>query len=97
MTVMLLALFQVSRILESVLYMDDPRSAFADEYPDHVKAQFVEGQSSIEEVSLGQRADGGLFAGGDGLEGMPKAGSRGRFTSTKTMVFPWRRIRSSFP
>ena len=42
MIVMLLALFEVSRILESVLYMDDPRSAFADEYPDQVKAQFIE-------------------------------------------------------
>ena len=43
MTVMSLALFEVSRILESVLYMGDPGCAFADEYPDHVKARFVEG------------------------------------------------------
>ena len=61
--------------LESVLYMDDAGCAFADEYADHVEAYSVEAWLPIEEVSLGQGADGGLFAGGDGLEWMPEARS----------------------
>jgi hypothetical protein len=71
--------YQALVCLEGVLYVDDPGCAFVDEYPDHVETQGVEAWSPIEEVSLGQGADGGLFAGGDGFEWMPEAGSATQF------------------
>jgi len=65
--------------LEGVLYVDDPGRAADDEYADHVEAQRVEAWSSIDEVLSSQGADGGLFAGGDGFEWMPEAGSPAQF------------------
>ncbi len=62
-----------SRWLESVLYVDDSGCAFADEYPDHVEAYVVEVRLILGEVTFGQSADGGLLAGGDGLEGISEA------------------------
>ncbi len=59
--------------------MDDPRRVLLEEYADHVEAQRVEAWAPIEEVSLGQGADGGLFAGGDGFEWMPEAYSPAQF------------------
>jgi hypothetical protein len=60
--------------------VDDPGFASAEEYPDHVEAQGIEeGWSPIDEVLSGQGADGGLFAGGDGFEWMPEAGSPAQF------------------
>lgn len=59
--------------------MDDPRRVLLEEYADHVEAQRVEAWAPIEEVSLGQGADGGLFAGGDGFERMPEAYSPAQF------------------
>jgi hypothetical protein len=59
--------------LEGVLYVDDSARAVADEYPDHVEAYSVEGWLLLGEVPFGQGADGGLFTGGDGLEGISEA------------------------
>ena len=53
--------------------MDDPARAIADEYPHHVEAYSVEGRLLLGEVPFGQGADGGLFTGGDGLEGISEA------------------------
>jgi hypothetical protein len=65
---------------KSILYVDDPGFAFADEYPDNIEAQGIEeAWSPIEEVLSRQGADGGLFAGGDSFEWMPEAGSPAQF------------------
>jgi hypothetical protein len=65
---------------KSILYVDDPGFACADEYPDNIEAQGIEeAWSPIEEVLSSQGADGGLFAGGDSFEWMPEAGSPAPF------------------
>jgi hypothetical protein len=65
---------------KSILYVDDPGFACADEYPDNIEAQGIEeAWSPIEEVLSSQGADGGLFAGGDSFEWMPEAGSPAQF------------------
>ena len=63
--------------LKGVLHVDDLGLAIAaEEYPDHVEAQRLEEpRSPIEEVSLSQGADRGLFAGGDGFERMSESRS----------------------
>jgi hypothetical protein len=56
--------------------VDDLGLADTNEYPDHIEAQRVEeARSPLEEVLPGQGADGGLFAGGNGFEGMSESGS----------------------
>jgi hypothetical protein len=52
--------------------VDDPWRAGAEEYADDVEAEGIEIWLSPGEVLLGQGADGGLLAGGDGLEWMPE-------------------------
>jgi hypothetical protein len=64
--------FTGSRYLKGVLYVDDAWRADAEEYTDDVKAEGIEIRLSPGEVLLGQGADGGLLAGGDGLEWMPE-------------------------
>jgi hypothetical protein len=64
---------------KSILYVDDSGRVLLEEDTDDVEAQRVEAWSPIEEVPLGQGADGGLLAGGDGFEWMPEAGSPTQF------------------
>ena len=53
--------------------MDYPGSAAAREDTDHVEADRLEMRPSLGDVPFGQGADGGLLAGGDGLERIPEA------------------------
>jgi hypothetical protein len=55
--------------------VDDAWRADAEEYTDDVEAEGLEMRLSPGKVLLGQGADGGLLAGGYGLEWMPEAGS----------------------
>lgn len=65
---------------KSILYVDDSGRVLLDEDTDDVEAQRIEeAWSPIEEVLSSQGADGGLFAGGDGFEWMPEAGSPAQF------------------
>jgi hypothetical protein len=64
---------------EGILDVDDPGHPFADEYADHVEAYGIEVRLPLGEVPFGQRADGSLFAGRDGLEWMPEANSPTQF------------------
>jgi hypothetical protein len=55
--------------------VDELWGASAQEYSDHVEAERIEMWLSVGEVVLGQGADGGLLAGGDGFEWMAEADS----------------------
>ena len=54
--------------------MDEARSALADEYADDVEAHGIEVRLLLGQVSLCERADGGLLASGDGVERATEAG-----------------------
>jgi hypothetical protein len=60
-------------VLKGVLYVDDLWRADAEEYADDVEAERIKIRLSPGEVLLGQSADSGLLAGGDGLEGITEA------------------------
>jgi hypothetical protein len=53
--------------------VDELWRAGAQEYADHVEAERIEIRLSPGEVLLCEGADGGLLAGGDGLEWMAEA------------------------
>jgi hypothetical protein len=48
--------------------VDEARCTLADEYTDDVEAHGIEVRLFLGEVPFGQRADGGLLAGGDCVE-----------------------------
>ena len=50
-----------------------------DEYADHVESQGVEVRVIVGEILLGERAQGGLFMGRDGFQGMTEADPATKF------------------
>jgi hypothetical protein len=59
--------------------VDEARSTLADEYADDVEAHGIEVRVLLGQVSLCERADGGLLASGDRVERATEARSPAQF------------------